>query len=441
VRGGVALLAAFAAHTSAAQRAETAAGSRLAGRESRAYLIRNATIVPVVGARIANGAVLIRDGRIEAVGAAVEAPAGATVIDGTGLSVYPGLIDSGSQLGLIEIESVPGPTDLQEVGEFNPQNRAIAAVNPHSELIPVARVNGITTAVTGPTGGTVGGQLALVDLAGWTPDEMAARGALAMVMRYPRLAGRRRFGPAQPEREARETLDRQVRELRDWLAAAKAYAESRGRAGGAAAPRSPRDVDLAMAAMVPVMRGEMPVVFDVETVEQIRGVLALADSFGIRPILRGASEAWRLADTLAARRIPVIVGPLTELPGSEDAYDAVYANPGALARAGVTIAFQSNSAADARNLPYNAALATAYGLDPEEALRALTINPARIWGVADRYGSIEPGKVANLVVTTGDPLDVRTTVRHLFIRGQALPLTDRHTKLYEQFRGRPKGTQ
>jgi imidazolonepropionase-like amidohydrolase len=191
-----------------------------------------------------------------------------------------------------------------------------------------------------------------------------------------------------------------------------------------------------MEAMIPVVRGELPVIFDVSTADQIRGVLTLADSFGLKVILRGAQEAWQLADTLAARRIPVIVGPTTQMPGNEEPYDMLYAQPGVLANAGVTIAFQTAAASDARNLPYNVALATAYGLTPDAALAALTINPARIFGVADRYGSIEAGKVANIIVTTGDPLDVRSVVKHLFIRGEEVPLTDRHTELYEKFRGR-----
>lgn len=178
-------------------------------------------------------------------------------------------------------------------------------------------------------------------------------------------------------------------------------------------------------AMLPVVRGEIPVIFDVQTAEQIRGALAMADSFGLRVILRGAKDAWRLTDTLAARKIPVIVGPITSTPEGDEPYDMIYANPGALA-------------ADVRNLPYQAALATAYGLDPEEALKAITINPARIWGVSDRYGSIEIGKVANLFVSTGYPLDVRNTVRHLFIRGASIPVEDRHSRLYEQFKARPR---
>jgi imidazolonepropionase-like amidohydrolase len=182
------------------------------------------------------------------------------------------------------------------------------------------------------------------------------------------------------------------------------------------------------------------VIFDVQTEGQIRGALALADTFKLRIVLRGATEAWMLADTLAARKVPVVVGPLTSVPDGDAPYDAIYANPGVLAKAGVTIAFQTDDSGegDARNLPYNAALATAYGLDPEEALRAITLNPARIWGVADKLGSIEPGKVANLFLTTGDPLDVRSQVRHVFIRGQLMPWDDRHTQEYQKFRARPK---
>jgi len=197
-------------------------------------------------------------------------------------------------------------------------------------------------------------------------------------------------------------------------------------------------VDLVLEAMVPVIQGKVPVIFDVRTVEQIRGALALADSFALKPIIRGGAEAWQLADDLAARKVPVIVGPTTVAPTDNDPYDMVYANPGMLAKAGVQIAFQTAGAADSRNLPYNVALSVAYGLDPEEALRAVTINPARIWGVADQLGSIERGKVANLIVTTGDPLDVRTQIRHVFVRGVEQPMNDRHTRLYEQFKARPK---
>jgi imidazolonepropionase-like amidohydrolase len=252
-------------------------------------------------------------------------------------------------------------------------------------------------------------------------------------MTYPR-AGGGGFGfgggggGGQSPEQQREARDRQIRQLRTYLGDAKAYADRREH------PKA----NLPLAAMSSVMKGELPAIFDVQTAEQIRGVLGLADTFKLKVVLRGAPGAWRLADTLAARGIPVIVGPTTQNPPAEEPYDAVYAAPAALVRAGVKIAFQTDDAANSRNLAYNAALATAYGLDPESALKAITIWPAEIWGVGDRYGSIEVGKVANLFVTNGDPLDVRSVPQHVFIRGRPIPMTDRHTRLYEQFNARPR---
>lgn len=402
--------------------------------------IRDAAIVPVTGPRIPRGTVLLRGDKIEAVGAEVAVPPGATIIDGTGLTVYPGLIDSGTQLGLSEIGSVPGSIDTQELGDFNPHDDALTAVNPHSELIPVTRANGITTAITAAQGGLISGSAALIDLAGWTPYEMARRPRAGMVVTYPRAGGGRgQFGFGRGGgggADAAERQSRQVRALYQYFVDAKAYAAQR--AALDAASQAPDRIDLPLEAMLPALRGEIPVVVNADDVQQIRGAIALADSFGLKLVIRGGSEAWQVRETLAQKKIPVIVGPTVRAPGDDDPYDMIYANAGALAKAGVLIAFQTDDVADSRNLPYNAALAEAYGLDPDEALKAVTINPATIWGVADQIGSIEPGKVANLIVTTGDPLDVRSVVRYLFIRGESIPLTDRHTKLYEEFRGRPK---
>jgi imidazolonepropionase-like amidohydrolase len=399
------------------------------------YAITNATLVPVVGPRVPNGTVVIRDGKIAAAGAGVAVPAGATVIDGSGLFIYPGMIDSGTRLGLVEIGSVPGGQDTQELGQFNPQDDVLSAVNPHSEHVGITRANGVTSVITSAEGGLIQGTAALIDLDGWTPDEMAESGRVAMVMTYPRVGGGGRFGGGrfgggQNQGDAAATQNRQVRELTEYLRNAKAYNER----------PNPVPQNLAYAALGPALRGEQPVVFDVQTEGQIRGALALADSFKLKLVLRGATEAWMLADTLAARRIPVIVGPTVSTPTGDAPYDAVYALGGVLAKAGVLIAFQTEDGGEgnSRNLPYNAALATAYGLDPDEALRSVTINPAKIWGVADKLGSIETGKVANLFVTTGDPLDVRTVVKHVFIRGVLMPWDDRHTRLYEKFRARPK---
>ena len=402
--------------------------------QERVTVVRNATVVPVVGARIPNGTVVIRGAKIEAVGRDLPVPPGAKVIDAAGLFVYPGMIDSGNDLGLTEIESVPGGNDTREIGDFNPHDLSLSAVNPHSELIPVARVNGITSVVTAAGGGLISGYAALMDLAGWTPSEMGVVPQAGLVVTYPRVAGGRRGG--QGSATTGEQVNQQVERLTEYFRSARTYAERKGRveASGGKLDRT----ELPMEAMIPAVTGKVPVIFDLTTASQIRGALALADSFKLKIILRGATEAWQLADTLAARKIPVIVGPTTVQPADNDAYDAIYANPGVLAKAGVLIAFQTSSASDSRNLPYNAALAVAYGLEADEALRSITINAARVWGVADKLGSIEPGKVANLMVTSGDPLDVRTQVKHVIIRGVDMPMDDRHTKLYEEFRARPK---
>lgn len=407
-----------------------------ADAQTRAVVIRNATLVPVTSPRIERGTIILRNGRIEALGTNVAAPSDATIVDGTGLFVYPGLIDAGTNLGLTEIGSVPGGVDTREIGDFNPQNVILTAVNPHSELIPVTRVDGVTTAITNAEGGLVSGAAALIDLAGWTPSEMAVVPRVAMVVHFPSAApqGFGGFGGGGQQRSAaerREAMNRQVRQLYQFFEDAKAYADVHARATGLKS-------DHKLEALIPFVRGELPVIIDASSADQIRGAIAFADSLKLKIIIRGARDGWQVADTLAARKIPVIVGPLTQAPGNDEPYDLVYANPGVLAGAGVQIAFQSSDASNSRTLPYHAALATAYGLNPEEALRAVTINPARMFGVADRYGSLEAGKVANVFVTTGDPLDVRTHVRHVFIRGESIPFNDRHTMLYEKFRARPK---
>ncbi len=408
-----------------------------APKPASAYIIRNATIVPVTGPRISNGSVVMQNGKITAVGVNASAPAGATVIDGTGLFVYPGLINSGTYIGLDEIGSVPGGNDRQEIGDFNPQDVALTAVNPHSELIPIARYNGLTNAVTAPSGGLISGQASFIDLSGWTGDEMAVKRSAAMIVNYPRLGGGRggrgggggRGGPPQDAGAA-------LRLLHDYFSNAKAYSDVKAKLAAGAPGR--QKIDLAMEALVPVVRGETPVIFEAETAAQIRGALAFSDTFGLKPIIRGAREGWQLADTLAARKVPVIVGPTYAEPDAASPYDEVYSNPGVLAKAGVTIAFQTGGASNIRDLPFEVALTVGFGLDADEAIKSITINPARIFGVADRLGSIETGKVANLFATTGDPLDPRSHVKYLFIRGELVPLVDRHTKLYEEFRARPK---
>jgi imidazolonepropionase-like amidohydrolase len=406
-----------------------------------AVAIRNATIYPVTSAPIPNGTIVFDKGVITAVGANVTVPAGATVIDGTGLSVYPGLIDSGSQIGLTEISSVAGTVDTAELGDINPNARAEVALNPHSNVIPVTRINGITTAVVEPSGGVISGSSALVQLAGWTPKEMTLKAPLAMHIRFPRIRTGAGFDDQpqdeEAEKEAKKAYTRNVDKLRDALRDAQAYSKAAAaRKDNANVKRFDRDVLLE--ALVPVVEGRVPVVMHANLERDIRAALKFADEFKLKVILADADDVARVIPELKSRNVPVILGPILALPPREDdPYDLLFTNAKTLLDAGIPFAIQTSDAHDARRLPYHAAACAAFGLPKDEALKAITISPARIWGVADRVGSLEVGKLANVIVTDGDPLEIVTQVRRLFIGGEDIPLDSYHTLLYEKFSKRP----
>ncbi len=399
------------------------------------YAIRNATIYPVTSAPIANGTIVFSNGLITAVGANVSVPANATVIDGTGLSVYPGLIDSGTNVGLTEIDAVPGTVDTTELGDFNPNAMAAVAINPHTEVIPVTRVNGVTHVVVVPDGGVISGQSALVQLAGWTPPEMTLKAPLAMHIRFPRL----RSAPLvevpqdeEAEKDLRKNYTKELDKLRDVLRDAAAY-------GKAAAARVRRfDRDLMLEALVPVVEGRVPVVMHANQARDIEAAIKFADEMKLKMILAGANDVARVVKDLKSRNIPVILGPTLSLPQREDdPYDILFTNAKVLHDNGIRFAIQTQDAHNSRNLPYNAAAAAAFGLPKDVALKSITIYPAEIWGVADKLGSLEVGKGANVILTDGDPLEIRTNVRRVFINGEDIPMDSRHTLLYEKFRKRP----
>jgi len=416
-------------------------GRVLAQTPSESYAIRNARIVPVTGPVIEKGTVVISKGKITAVGENVSVPQGATSIDATGLSVYPGMIDAGSELGLTEIGSVAGSVDTTEIGDNNANIHVDIALHPDSSHIAVTRVNGITSALTAPRGGTIAGQSAVINLDGWVPRDMVVKTPAAMHMNWPGAQGRgfEFGGPAQQRNvtEVRREQDKAVENVKKILRDAKAYGDARdARAKDSSLPK--QDVDLKLEALVPVARGEMPLIVNANTERDITNAIAFAAEMKLKMILSGGVEAFRVAAKLKAANIPVIVGPVLRMPNREDdAYDAAYSNAGLLSKAGVKIAFQTQESAEARDLPYHAGMAAAFGLPKEEALKAVTIYAAEILGVADRIGSIEPGKIANLIVTDGDPLEIRTQVKHLFINGREVSLKTRHTELYEKYKARP----
>jgi imidazolonepropionase-like amidohydrolase len=407
------------------------------------FAIRNAHIVTVSGPDIDNGTVVIRDGKIEAVGTSVNVPSGAQTIDARGLSVYPGMIDAGTNMGLVEVpQGANGTVDLSEVGDFNPNAKAIVAVNPHSAHIAVTRVEGVTNTVTAPTGGLISGQAALINLLGTTPKEMAVVPYAALVINYPRVSGGRgEFGgfQQQPENlsERLEANARDLDQLRKMLRDADAY----GRAQDAyAKDRSlPRpDRNAVLEALVPYVRGEQPVIFRADREAEIRGAVRFAEEMKLKPIILGGDDAWKAASLLKEKNVPVILTGVFSLPLREDDfYDTLYENPAKLQQAGVRFCISTGDAgAEVRNLPMYAGMASAYGLSKADALKSVTLYPAQIMNVADRLGSIEPGKMANLVVTDGDLLEIRTHIRYLFIDGRPVVLTSRHTELNDAFKNR-----
>ena len=406
----------------------------------RPVAIRGARIVTVSGPVIEKGTIVLSGGKIVAVGENAAIPGVAEVIDGTGKTVYPGLINGLTTLGLTEIGSVPGSVDTTETGDINPQARAWLAVQPHSDLIPIARANGVTVVLTAPQGGLVSGQSALLRLAGTTPEALTVKQPAAMHMVYP--TGRPVFNLArlfeEPElktfedrvKDRRQNQEKELRRLGNLIEDARALGQRRG-------ANVPSDVDLAEEALGAVARGELPVVMRADAEDDIRGAVRFAGEHGLKLIIAGGLEAWRCADLLKEKDVPVLL-QVDRLPLREsDRYDASFTNPSALHRAGVRFAIVSDDAADTRNLPYEAAMARAYGLPADVALRAITLSPAEIFGVADRMGALAVGKDADLFVATGDIMDTRTQVTRVFVDGAPQSLETRHTRLYQEFKDRP----
>jgi imidazolonepropionase-like amidohydrolase len=416
---------------------------RVSAVKNGLYAIRNARIYPVSGPVIESGTVLIDDGKIADVGANVAIPSGAQVIEGSGLRIYPGMIDANTTIGLTEIGSIIATVDASEIGNYNPQLRAYDAFHTESEHIPVTRVNGITTCLSHPTGGVFSGQAALVNLDGWTVEEMAVRKSVGMALSLPRLSARREFDPEtlsirqRPYSEAKRDYDARVRELAELLDQARHYLQAKeAYAKDSSLPALRFDEKLE--ALIPVVRGEMPVLVFASGRTDIKNAVEFAEKQKLKIVIMGGAEAGKIAGYLKEKDVPVIYGPVLSLPTEEDdPYDLPYATPGILAKAGVRFAIASADTSDSRNLPYDAGNAAGSGLSEEEALKAITLYPAQLLGVADRLGSIEKGKVANLVITDGSLLEIPTQVRHVFINGRPVSLESRHTRLYERYVNRP----
>ncbi len=428
----------------------SALGQSPSGIDSEALVLRGATVHTMAGPAI-EATVVLQDGLILAVGGEDDEgfviPADAVSIDLTGLDLYPGFFDALSQLGLVEINSISATVDSSEIGRYNPHLQAATAVHPASEVLPVTRANGVTHTVAAPQAandGVIAGQGSLIHLDGWTVEEMSVDSGLAMIVHWPRIETRSfdftTFSVTEkPYTEAKKEADEKIAELREWFGAARHYRQ----AADSGSSRVTRD--LALEALARALES-MPVVIVASSKADIEAALDFAEDTGIEMILAGGVDAWRVEERLAAMGVPVILGLTASLPGQEDdPYDRPFRTAGELAEAGVLVAFGSGAGGgdgpggphSSRTLPYEAAFAVPYGLERDEALRALTINAARIFGVDDRLGTIEPGKIANLIAVDGDPLDFTGEVRHLFIAGREVETDNKHRQLWERYRSRP----
>jgi imidazolonepropionase-like amidohydrolase len=412
------------------------------------YAIRDAKVYTLAGPPIDHATVVIREGKIAAVGQNVDVPADAQVIDAKGLEVYPALFDAASDLGLSEVQAVSATVDTTDTGPYNPQLIAVTAVHASSELIPVARANGVThTLATPGTGGfgffagggaVMPGQASAINLAGWTMEQMLIRRSVAMVLNWPTIDTRTfdfsTFSMRQrPFTEVKQEYDKKINELTEWFERARHYGQAMDKGSNVNFDR-----DLKLEALVPVVRGELPLLVFANRHRDIKNAVEFCEQQKLKMILAGGADAWRVKDLLKSKNIPVILGPTQALPEDEDTpYDQSFATPGQLQAAGIKIALASLDASFSRRLPYQAANAVAYGLPYEEALKAVTLYPAQILGLAEKLGSIEPGKIADLIVTDGDPLAIPTQVRYLFINGQLTSTDNKQLQLYEKYRKRP----
>ncbi|MGC2890601.1 MAG: amidohydrolase family protein [Candidatus Acidiferrum sp.] len=412
------------------------------------YALSHAKIFTLAGAPIEDGTLVIKDGKIAAVGTNVEVPKGVEVIDVKGLQVYPGLFDPITQMGLSEISAVSATVDTTETGEYNPDVVAATAISPSSEHIPVTRASGITEVLAVPDsggfdsrggGGVIGGQASAIHLAGWTINDMLIKKSVAMVIVWPEIETRT-FDFAtftrkeKPFNEAKQEQQKKVNELADYLDSARHYAQAMGHGGPSDYKR-----DLKLEALAPVVRGQLPVLVFADRARDIRNAIEFCDKQKLKMILAGGSEAYKEKDLLRSKGIPVILRPTLSPPLNEDdPYDRLLTQPAELAAAGVKFAFGSFDNSFARRLGQQAANAVAYGLPYDEALKAVTIYPAQIFGVSDQVGTLETGKVANIIVTNGDPLELTSDVKYLFIKGQRTSLDNKHLRLYEKYLHRPK---
>lgn len=408
--------------------------------QSQPVVLRGATVHTVTKGTITNGTIVMDRGKIIAIGGAeVAAPRGAKVVDVTGKHIYPGLIDAYSTVGISEIGAVDMSNDVTELGDFNPNVRAEIAVNAESRHIGTTRSAGVLVAFSTPGGGVISGLSSAISLEGWTWEEMSMKGAAALNVNWPDPNARGRGGrgggpPGGPggrggaAAPAPKTYAEQVEEIRNYFADARAYRD---------ALTSGQNVrtDTRYAAMIPALNGEIPVVVAAEGVAQMNDAITWAKQEGVKLVIRGGRDAVKVAARLKSENVPVILtSTMSAPPRSDDGYDEAYTAPAELHKAGVKFAIAGEaSALYSYRLPWDAGVAVAFGLPEEEALKAVTINAAEFMGVADKVGSLEVGKEATLLITTGTPLDMTSNVLQSYIQGREIDMNDIQKQFFKKY--------
>lgn len=404
--------------------------------QSEAVALRGATIHTVTNGVIENGTILFENGVIRAVGADIEIPTGTRVVDVSGKHIYPGLIDAYSTVGISEIGSVDVSSDVNELGDFNPNVRAEVAVNAESRHIGTTRSAGVLVTLTTPGGGLISGMSSAMSLEGWDWEEMSIESAAALNVNWPNpnsgggrggRGGRGRgFGPGP--QESPPTYSERVQQLKDFFAEARAYRDA------TTAGEEVR-TDSRYAAMIPALNGDIPVVVSADGAAQINDAITWAQQEGVRLVIRGGSDAIHVADRLVANDIPVILTSTMAAPGRDyEGYDGAYTMPARLHEAGVRFAISGGSGALYTNrLPWEAGVAVAFGLPEEEALKAVTINAAEFMGISDKVGSLEPGKQATLLITTGTPLDMTSDIEQSYIQGREIDMNDIQKHFFDKY--------
>ncbi len=393
------------------------------------FILRDGTVQAPDGRLIEGLDIWVEGTRIREIGPEVHGGPASRIVPLGGRFIHPGLIDFGNQIGLTEVGSVRGTVDTREAAGFNPHLRILTGLNPHSSHIPVARANGVLFSVVLANAGLVSGRAPLVRLFGDPASSMAVDPEAFLVVTAPRpklppLFERTASGVKKAGREAFAPLRKRFAAARRYLAACKRSA----RQGIEPPPR-----DLHAEALEPVLEGRLPVLFRADTVETMMAAVEFATAEKLRFVLHGCRDAWKIADFLAARHVDCVVSGVFRRPPPGDPYDAVYANASRLHRAGVRLAFSTGSSSNVRNLPYEAAMAVAFGLPPAAARRALTSDAAAILGRPHRLGTLRVGAEATFSISSGDILDATSRVEQVFIRGRRIPTETRHTRLRDAF--------